>query len=29
MEILMLQTVYQLQYCHSIGQNIIKIVTRE
>jgi hypothetical protein len=29
MEILMLQTVYQLQYCHSVGQNIIKIVTRE
>jgi len=29
MEIVMLQIVYQLQYCHSVGQYIIKIVMRE
>jgi hypothetical protein len=29
MEIVMLQIVYQLQYGHSVGQNIIKIVMRE
>jgi hypothetical protein len=29
METLMLRIVYQLQYCHSVGQNIIKIVMRE